>query len=31
MRRKFGNRRDGIRVKTGGFERFLYFLLPIKQ
>ena len=28
MRRKFGNRRDGIRVKTGGFERFLYFLKP---
>lgn len=28
MKRKFGDRRDGFRVKTGGFERFLYFLKP---
>lgn len=28
MKKKFGDRRDGFRVKTGGFERFLYFLKP---
>jgi len=26
--KKFGNRRDGIRVKTGGFDRFWYYLKP---
>lgn len=28
MKRKFGDRRDGFRIKTGGFERFLYYLKP---
>ena len=28
MRKKIGDRRDGFRVKIGGFERFLYFLKP---
>ena len=26
MGKKFGDRRDGTRIKMGGFERVLYFL-----
>ena len=26
MGKKFGDRRDGARIKMGGFERVLYFL-----
>lgn len=28
MSKKFGDRRDGKRLKMGGFERFLYYLKP---
>jgi len=28
MKKKFGDRRDGTRVKTGGFEKFFYYLKP---
>lgn len=28
MKKKFGDRRDGERIETGGFERFWYYLKP---
>jgi len=28
MKRRFGDRRDATRVKTGGFEKFFYYLKP---
>lgn len=28
MGKKFGDRRDGVKVKTGGFEKFFYYLKP---
>lgn len=28
MKKRFGDRRDGVKVKTGGFEKFFYYAKP---